>query len=357
MTVVPSLSVLDESLSAVKLARYAAIVGLHECNLFGVNFGDSSQCEPLWSLQQRAMLLRYLIEAQSEIEQVAGFFLMPKYVIGEQHPYRYPLVSKWMKVIAMGVKAISNISLGKTVDYTNDPCEITVTTAVTNDEIRIYHAGTDIEITPSSMVNVAGTLTIEVPRCRMVEIAAQDTPQGGLDYNDVPPSGSSPFVFTVDVKRVYTDTTDTGDLVYPHSKSDGLSCSCQVTCSEFLHEACAYLKVPKTGVIDVLKTNNGIPSNACGCFSRRASYARINYLSGMDPLTSQAEDTIIRLAHSKMALKPCGCDIANSVWERDRHIPDQLDSQRLGNPFGVSDGAWVAWKFANALKIWRAGVL
>lgn len=356
MTVVASLSVLDESLSAVKLAQYAKIVGLHECNLFGVNYGDvSSQCEPIWSLQQRAMLLRYLIESQEEIEQVAGFFLIPKYVVGEQHPYRYPLVSKWGNILAVGIQAESDIDLAATVDYTNDPCEVTVTTTVADDEIRIYHAGTDIEITPSKLTNTAGTLVIEIPRCRMVETAAQDTPSTGLDYTDVPPSGSSPFVFTVDVKRVYTDDTNTGVLVYPHSASD--LCTCSVTCTEFTHEACAYARVPKTGVIDVIKTEAGVPASSCVGFSRRAHYSRINYLSGMNPLTSQAEDCIVRLAHSKMPNQPCGCDVANQVWARDRHVPDQLDSQRLGNPFGTSDGAWVAWKFANSMKIWRAGVL
>ena len=84
---------------------------------------------------------------------------------------------------------------------------------------------------------------------------------------------------------------------------------------------------------------------------------RLNYLSGMDPTSPQAEDAIIRLAHSKMPEEPCGCSVAQRLWKRDRSVPSLLTAERLNCPFGLSDGAWIAWKFAMALKKYRAHTL
>lgn len=84
---------------------------------------------------------------------------------------------------------------------------------------------------------------------------------------------------------------------------------------------------------------------------------RINYLSGLTALTAQDKSMIIRLAHAKMPNEPCGCDITQHMWSRDRNIPQILTAERLNCEFGLSDGAWMAWKYANKKAAIRFGVM
>lgn len=364
MTVIPALTEIDESPLAVKLATYAHIVGIDECNLFGVNHGDvASQCDPIWNLTQRTQITRYLLEAQREIEAVTGFYLTPTYTVGEQRPYRFPLVANWGKIIACGIKATIVIASGEAVDYTTDPCIIgpVATSVLDIAEIQVFHPGTTIPIYPSKITLAGGNVTIEIPRCRMVEIAAQDSPVNGWDYNDVPPSASSPFVATVDLVREYTDETFGATLVYPHRSTDSCSCACACRCEEHTTSACTWIRKTETSVIDLMKATYAggkwTPTCCSFCYPIRPEYARVHYLSGMNPTTLQAEDAIIRLAHSKMATQPCGCELALQVWARDRNIPESPSVERLNCIWGLSDGAWIAFKFASAMKMWRSGVL
>ena len=363
MTVVPVQTALfDESLLAVKIATYARIVGLSECVIYGVNDGVSpSQCDPVWSHAQRIMLFRYLLEAQSEIESITGFYLQPTYSESEQHLYRFPLVTKWSKVIQIGTQTITTISLNEAIDYMSDPAVIgPVATTVTDiDEIAVYHPGTEVQVIPSSIVISGGFVTIEIPRCRLVNEASQENPETGWDYNDVPPSASSPFEDVVDVKRIYYEESTGAELVYPHRSSDDTCTICNTTCDEFVHPACGYIRKPMTGVVDILKADRltSFEWTLPACAGRRANYARLDYVSGMNPTSFQMQEATIRLAHSKSPFKPCSCETANFAWERDRHIPDTITSERARNVFGLSDGAWFAFQQANSAKVFRSGVL
>lgn len=363
MTVVPVQTALfDESLLAVKIATYARIVGLSECVIYGVNDGvTASQCDPVWSHAQRLMLYRYLLEAQGEVEQVTGFHLHPTYDADERIRYRLPLVAKWSKIIQVGTQTIDDIVDGEAIDYSSDPAVIgPVATSVTDEnEIAVYHPGTDVQVIPSKITIAGGFVTIEIPRCRLVNDASQDNPETGWAWADVPPSASSPFDDTADLKRIWYDSHYGAELVYPHRASDGACGICGMTCEEFAHPACAWIRKAETSVLDILKADytGSFTWTLPACAGRRASYARLDYLSGMSPTTPQAEDAIIRLAHSKMPIKPCGCDTANQVWTRDRNIPTALSQEQAANPWGMSDGSFIAFKWANSMKVWRSGVL
>jgi len=58
-----------------------------------------------------------------------------------------------------------------------------------------------------------------------------------------------------------------------------------------------------------------------------------------------------------MPKEPCACDIVQYYWERDRNMPEAFTRERANCPFGMSDGAWIAWRFAQTLKTVRGGVL
>lgn len=344
MTVVAVQSDLVNQTSAVRLARYASygVAQYPECAFFGVN--DGTTYPGIQTKPQRDMLIKYFAEAQYEIEQETGYPLAPRWIGQGQsdeyqdwQPFKRKIVTRFARFIAGGIEASSDISLGEAVNHATDPAIIgpTATTVTDTDEIRIFHLGLDVEMDPSSITISGGNVTIEIPRCRTVTEAVADNPSTGLAYADL-----SNFESTVDIKRIYNDTSVLATLAYPSSCTG---------CSETTVAGCFYVRNKRLGILDVQLSSNG--SNPCRC---RVEIIRLNYRAGADVLTPQAEDAIIRLAHSKMPKDICRREV---LWQRDNNIPSVLTRERINNPFGLQDGAWIAWNFAQSLKIMRGGVL
>lgn len=367
MTVIPvANSLIDESESAVKLARYAQILGLSEEQFFGINRPATlrESCHPIWTLDERQRIARYLKEAQTEIEQVTDYPLSPRWFVDEFHYWGFPVRARWSKVTACGFKNHSNIQAGAAVSYVTDPCVIVAATTLTDtDEIGIYHPGTHIEINPSSVSIAGGNVTIQIPRARMVKLTSQDNDENGLAYTDIPPSVTSPFESAVDVVRIYNDTSIQGGLVWHHRSSAGCDCDCAwccATCSDYSENACMYVRNPESGAIDLLPAtfaNLVWTSNCSDCYCSAPDTVRLNYKAGLETLTEQVEDAIIRLAHSKMPQAPCGCGVAQDYWERDRKVTDNMSFEQAACKFGKSDGAYFAWQQANAIRYQRGFAL
>jgi len=293
------------------------------------------QCDKIWTKDQRDQTLRYLKEAQDEIEQISSYFLTPTWVTDEKHKYLCQSIeTNWGKLIEAGIQATTDIADGAAVSHASDPATIgPVATIVTDtNEIRIYHPDTDVEIIPSSITISGGNVTIEVPRCRMVLMSLQDNPSVGLTYSD-----TSNFESAVDIKRVYNDPSTNAVLVSPHScNGDCLTNGC----SEYTQTACIYLRRADLGYVDVVPatyTSGSWLKSILTCCN--PEYVKLNYKSGLNPITRQAEDAIVRLAHSKMPEELCGCDTWSRLWKRDTEIPDVLTRERLNCPFGLSNGA------------------
>ncbi len=191
-----------------------------------------------------------------------------------------------------------------------------------------------------------GLLSIYIPRCRLVDPAVGNNDRTGLDYNDL-----ANFLTTVDVLRLYNDPSTNAELIWPHG---GCTTSC-ANCSEYTQDGCIYVRDAKLGLLDVLPAtySGGVWSAASSCCRGTPERVRIYYYAGKYPLTRQEEDTVIRLAHSKMPHEPCGCDDVRRLWERDRNTPDVLTRERINCPFGMSTGAWIAWRFTQAMKLVR----
>ncbi len=348
---------------AISLARYAERIGYRECAFFGVNHPDNAQweCREIWSQAQRDMIAWALGEAQDEIEQEIDYFLTPRWVADERHAYDHrmltrsncytvrPFLTRWGHVIAGGAMLDTVIASGVNVSYTADPATVAVN-GVTCDvaNIHVYPAGTAEEITPSAMTLVAGTLTISIPWCRLVDPAYQDNPETGWLYSDVATWGAD----TVDVHCVTNDPATQAKLIV----APGTICS-DPPCTETQYDACLYVRQSEIGSIEVHRADY-----SAGTWTRKTlcyvpSWVELNYQAGLTTLTRQAEDTIIRLAHSKMADEPCGCDVTQRLWRRDRNVPQVLTRERINNPFGLADGSWIAWRFAQTMKLVRGAVL
>lgn len=345
-------------MSVVRLARYARIIKYNECAFWGVYDGttDSDQCRAIWTKQQREEMARALDDAQRSIENILGYFLSPKWVTGnsslderlnDQQEFYRTVITRWGMVIEPGVKTTATIESGATVSHADDPATISVTTSVTDSsEIVVYHPGTEVEIDPSSITFSGGVATIKIPRCRLVKSELADNPETGLDYND-----TDNFEATVDVVRVYNDSTTQGVLVAPHV----CGASCQTTgCQETTSTACLYVSEKRVGKLHVQPANyvSGAWRNTAPTCPT-PSLVRLNYRAGLQQLPQELETAVVRLAHANLPESPCSCDVY--MWKNDRTIPEVLTRERINCPFGLTNGAWYAWRIANnyrLVKMW-----
>ena len=339
MTIVPTQSTQVVEASTVKLAEYAYAVRVCECFMWGVRnspCADEQSCRDIWTKEERDFIAFYLAEAQEEIERELGYFVGRRWVTDERHRYADPIITRWGHVVAGGVKGETAISAGETVDHTTDPAIVgPVATTVTDEsEIRIYHTDTDIEVDPSDITISGGFVTIEIPRCRLVLPELADNPANGLNYNTL-----TNFATDVDIVRVYNDT-DTGATL--------VRLSCQSNCTDTQTDACIYVRKSNIGSVSA-----PVSSGLCGC---APDFVDLNYYSGVE-MTKQMRDAIIRLAHTKMPRSPCACSPVEEFWKRDRNAPEVLSRERLNCPFGMSDGAWIAWRWTQAMKLYRGAVL
>ena len=359
MAIIPAQStIVSDKDTAVKLARYAQILGYSECQVYGVNNPDDTdfQCTNIWLKWQRDRAIKYLSEAQEEIEQVVGFPLEARWITADRRRYANPVFSKFKKIIEAGVEASTDISLGEAVDHTDDPAVIgpVATTVTDEDEIRVFYpsAQTDgeVEVHPSDIDIAAGFVTIYIPRCRMVLASLVDNDEDGVDYTVV-----ANFLQTVDIKRKYNDSSTNAQLIWPNS----CGCGTCVACSETTQNACMSVLDEELGLWSVIPASysDGWSTASVSCCRGTPQYVKLNYRAGLETLPRQAEDTIVRLSNSKQPEEPCGCELAKRLWREDMQKPDPTTVPRLNNPFGITNGAWVAWKYAQALKVWRAGVL
>lgn len=340
--------------SAVLLASYAQLIGVQECAFWGVNNGTAPAhaCRQIWSLHDRNLVASYLAEAQAAMERVLNYPLGRRWFANEQHPYSVPVQARWGHVIAAGVRATDDIALDEAVDHTTDPAVIgpVPTTVTDEDEIHVYHHGTDAEIVPSAIMLAGGNVTIEIPRCRLVLPAYADNPATGWSYTDITVTGV--FAQTVDIKRVYNDPSTQGVLVYPHGKT----LSCTISCGELTQTACLYPRSLILGEFDALPATYSAGGWTPACGYAWPDLVRLNYCAGVT-LDDQLRDTVVRLAHSLMPETPCGCPEGKRLWERDRNVPQILTAERLNCPFGVTDGAWLAWQVALTRRLVRGYTL
>lgn len=350
----------------VPLWRYAQMIEQDECALWGITYeGQPSQagCDDIWTEQKRRTVQEALYQAQVMIEELVGFFLKPTYVWGllddavyqeqrfidqQQLSHSYGFHTRYKHLLEFGKGTLATLQSGASVSHITDPSVIgpLSVTIGSIDEVKVYHPGSNREIKPSSMTYSGGNLIIFIPRCRLVKESLLSQADA-LQYVD-----TTNFVTTVDVKRLYTDTTDNGNLVKPHTCSSGSLCFCR--CNEFTQAACGYLKDRVTGNIDFVPAlySDGSWTSPS---SRYCAYpfARLYYKSGLRSVTSLIEHAVVRLAHTIMPYQPCSCSVLEDYWRDDRKIPNRLTRAREFCPLGQMDGAWWTFRQMQRIKITR----
>lgn len=345
--------------NAVSLARYAEIIGYTQCAFFGVAHPDNAQfaCRQIWTRDQRVAVEYYLALAQSEIENVLGYAISPKWYTDEQHYIRTnrqnaPVFSAHLKhvnLIKMGVTKVESIKEDALVAI-GEPCAISFPTTLLTDvkDLHVYYPNTEVEIRPSSIEYVNDVLTIKFQKCHLVKFELLNNPDQGLDY-----SLDSNFQSMVDVRRITTDEGSIGNLIWiPGS-----------TCTEEFAEnqvsVNAYIVNKETGYVQFYPAtfSDGHWVRNKSCLTSNPDMVRLSYQAGLQSLSRELEDAVVRLAHSRMPSEPCGCDITQRLWQRDRTIPQIITTERVTCPFGVSDGAWAAWTLVQSSKFIRMSSL
>ena len=346
---------------AVSIEEYSRWIDASECEILGVANAPNQnnfECRLIWSLSQRQYIQQYLSEAQEELEQFLGYFLNADWVVGDiasepDRLMRYVdqqtpafnngrkmgwhsgwyknlgvFKARWKHLIKVGTRAESDIELGATVSYATEPAVVTVATSVEDiNEIHVYHPGSNIEINVSEITLAGGTATISIPRCRLVKESLLDNDKNGVDYNTI-----SNFEETVDVKRVFTDTTKQATVIC--SKCGSCETTTKSNCLSILNE--------RQGTLEM---KNNTLTCSCGCVPERIG---LNYYCGEQNVTQKAKEMIIRLSHTKMPSEPCGCLIAQRLWQDDREVSDVVTNDQLNNPFGIMRGALITWQWVRA---------
>jgi hypothetical protein len=326
------------------MPRYAQIVEYAEPAFFGVNhpLNKDYQCREIWSHDQRIAVYRALQNAQSKVESVAEFPILPTWIGPERHDLGNPIILNVGKLIQIGQKALT-VYAGQVIDDTTDPATVTVTGGAVTDvnEIHVYHPGTHVEIYPSEIVNSGADLVISIPLVRMVAIAYENTPVNGLPYSLSPAWDEA----TVDVEREYLSTTK------PAVEFIALECATGCEClSETAYDGCGFVTNAEMGIVRV-------SGDGCVCIPATTHFVDMWYQAGLTSLTSEAEDILVRLAHALMPNEPCGCDFLKGRWRGDQKVPDVLTAERENCPWSMSNGAWVAYTFAQSIKQHRMGVI
>lgn len=341
---------------AIPLAFYAQHLGMGECAFWGVNSDDDTgTCKSIWTLDNRRMVANYLCQAQGEIENILGYPLEPKWFTDELHTLcrrTNKMETTWKHFISGGVRATSTIAAAAVVDDSADPYTIgPIATTVTDiSEVHLYHVGSDQEVTPSYVDITGGFLTAEIPQCRMVLPEYYNNPTAGWAITD------AVFADELDVVRVYNDPSTQAEFV--KANCSGTCGACR--CTEETSPGCIKGSDYPLGIVTVSPATYAggtwsVSGALCGCYSG----VRLNYRAGLQTLTPDLIDAIIRLAHSRMPHTPCGCDPVKAFWENDYAIPQFMTPERERCLFGTREGAWAAWRIINnpGLRVMRSGIL
>jgi hypothetical protein len=333
---------------AIPWWRYAERIGYRECAYAGVNHPDNPRyaCGAVWTGAQRAMMAQAVAEAQEEIEQEVGFFLAPDWAEGERQTWSRRMFTHWAYVIEPGVLLDTVLGSGIAVVHSSDPATVTVPLGICPaEDVHLYFTGTDTEVYPTNYsVDSVGNAVFEVPWCRLVDPKFEDTDEAGLDYADV----STWVAHTLDARCRVTYSSVQATLIWRGN-------ACTPPCDDIRRAGCIYVRDERMGSVEAWPASysGGVWSRLCGCYGD-PDWALLNYKSGLLALTPQIEDTVLRLAHSKMPEEPCGCDVTQRLWKRDRNVPTVLTGGRINCPFGMSDGAWIAWCWAHTKKVIRS---
>lgn len=326
---------------AVTLTMYQQYVGYDEAAFWGVTYDGQEElaCNMLWTGRKRDQLANALAEAQSMFESVCGYPLCPTWIEDFQPCPHNPITTKNSKLIVMGKKSTSVIASSEPISFVTEPANVgpIATSATSVSEIHFYLQGTEREVYPSSVTLAGGFLTAEFPRARLI-LPTYDTNIGwtGNRFVDL-----FNFAGELDIAREVADTSQTATLF-----------NRDLNCAIDTEQLCARIENGDVGIVRIYRNCYSTIKESFQC--KPPFGAQLYYRAGLLKLESRILSAVIRLAHTLIPTSLCNqCDQVHRLWEADNKIPPVLTRERINCPFGLSDGAWFAYKRAQQVKTLR----
>jgi len=308
----------------MSLDRYAEVMELDMCAFNGINKRGSrdktTACDWIMGQSARDKLAKFLLQAEQKREEWLVYHLGAKWTISEEHPLdSNPFILKWKNLVQMGLPTLTMLEEGVAVvkrdvyDEIYDPVVFTIDTEYSLHEVVVTYPGEEVQIRPTKVTKTGNTVTIEIPRCRLVK------PEYNDDWAD-PPTYDDDDVFldTVDIHRLYADVTQAVQY-----EMVSVPCSTAGACATQCITGCATIDDFELAIVNALPaTLQGskwiVPStDLCTC-GYRLSGIKFNYLSGMVSMSN--EIYTIRLAHTLMSSPPCACAHLKKLWEDDSEV-------------------------------------
>lgn len=347
------------------LDRYREIMNLPICMFNGVENPDESLhgCDYIWAQWYRDELARNLRQAEDMLSTQLGFTLGREYQVDGQEPWTDPHRLEWGYIVGGGIQGLTEIALADLVaqDFTTDPATITVAQSHFpggTSEIYLIETYSGLEIVPDRIDTSGANYIIYIDQCKLIEwdnLRNQVTP---ITYDATFPGATWLKFADLTLYREYLDDSTQATITY----GPWCDCACAGTaCAGTSYTACVYVIDAEISKVRVQMANYSggawacaLPSLCSGCYE--GDQVTVRYLAGTTSIPGY-EQAIIRLAHSTMLWEPCGCAAFDYAWHRDRQVPPVLTTERINCPFGMTDGAWYAWQWAEVHKHGRAFML
>lgn len=347
----------------------------------------------------RETIAQAIQQAEMEMEEEAGFYLMPSWTVAERLDYPHPgtpgvfgmdgynprglnksVEARHGHIISGGIvektllqNAAPIVRTDVDGDTYSETC--TVTTAVTftdTNEVRIYYAAYDgddaYEIRPATVTISGGVATIKFKAWQVPVIAKLEA----LDAEPLNADTAANYETTVDVYRVRNDPSTQLQFMW-ESSNDVNCCGTCVACQFSTQAGCFHLRnqrlgivVPTPGTWDATDQEFDFTEwSVC----RDPDQVRLWYYSGWQDgtvkrpyveMSNYWKFAVAVFAASKFDRPVCGCSNVSQFidrWRRDAAYEKideggfKVTAELMGNKLGTTLGAIYAYR-----QIHRNGV-
>lgn len=368
----------------IPLQRWATTMQMNQFNynqLAGAQAPLNVGCAEVYVKPERDFIANALVQAGAYAADQLGYHVRPTYHRAVIPLSRgYPLELQTLKLPkggylqSIGQRATSVIQAGAAVVYSdsdgdgfNDLATITVATTVNVTQIQAFFtvasgapsaANEQWQIEPLQ-VRMSGGNAIITGHMSLFALpsiwALPYLPPNYTVKNDKNSNDPASYVTTVDIYRVYPDSTNAVTL-----RGDDWLTSCnEGNCDTFTQSSCARIADAKLGSVQIRPS-----SCVCGLDYYAYSQVEIYYLAGY-PLDvnmnvdRNLEQAIVWLANILMPQKPCDyCERVLNMWSfHQQEIPDSAVPPGMwSQPYGVNKrGAVQAYKVFERAGIGQGG--
>lgn len=403
----------------LSLPRYARILGVNPAHFAG-GVGETvwpmlnNRCNDVWarySWQHADSVSHYdlanaIHEAEWDIARELGWWPAPKWLYQEVEMFprhhrrgayqkygrnvryqRKSVLTEFGKVIAPGQRATTLIEADVTVTYSDEDGDgfdetatVTVTTTLTDEvEICCFFDGTAAdpgwEIRPARSKSISGGTWTGVYDAWLFldpDVQAKAPTTDGFAAIDL--DDASNYVSTVDVYRVYNDTTARScQLLWePDPRALNLagsgfctSTSDCVACELTTQDGCLHVRDAERGVVvptpatyddtdaqwEQEAFTEGREPDMVKLWYYAGHYSN-EWLSGrcVDPLDGKWARAIAQMATARLERPFCSCGNAQALaqkWQKDAAEIDEelsIPFELMDNPFGTRYGEIMAWR-------------